>query len=44
MIPHVVEVGSQFAQPWLQGYFASDFGFYWKYLDIDLARRKLAAR
>jgi len=44
MIPHVVEVGSQFAQPWLQGYFASDFGFYWKYLDIDLTRRKLAAR
>jgi len=44
IIPHVVEVGSQFTQPWLQGYFASDFGFYWKYLDIDLARRKLAAR
>ena len=37
-------VGNAFAQPWLLGYYPSQFGFTWKYMDIDLARRKAAGR
>jgi ABC-type transport system substrate-binding protein len=35
----VFPVGHAFAQPWVKGYYPSAFGFSWKYLDIDLARR-----
>jgi ABC-type transport system substrate-binding protein len=33
-------VGNAFVQPWLKGYYPSNFGFSWKYLDIDLARKR----
>ena len=35
----VYQIGDAFVQPWLLGYYPSDFGFSWKYLDIDLAKR-----
>jgi len=35
----VYPIGNAFVQPWLKGYTPSAFGFSWKYLDIDLARR-----
>jgi oligopeptide transport system substrate-binding protein len=37
-------VGNTLLYPWVQGYWPSQFGFAWKYLDIDLARRKAATR
>jgi hypothetical protein len=37
-------VGNAFAQPWLWGYYPSQFGFTWKYTDIDLARKKAAGK
>jgi oligopeptide transport system substrate-binding protein len=40
MIPLMVDVENAFVQPWVQGYFRSPFGAYYKYLDIDLARRR----
>ncbi len=36
-------MGHAFMQPWLKGYYPANFGFTWKYVDIDLAR-KAAAR
>ena len=35
----VYPIGNAFAQPWLLGYYPSQFGFTWKYMDIDLARK-----
>src|SRR5512135_981105 len=35
----VYQIGDAFVQPWVLGYYPSDFGFSWKYLDIDVARR-----
>jgi ABC-type transport system substrate-binding protein len=40
IVMQVYPVGNAFAQPWLLGYYPSQFGFTWKYMDIDLARRK----
>jgi hypothetical protein len=37
MFPTVDRI--DFTQPWLMGFAPSQFGTYWKYLDIDLARR-----
>ena len=31
---------NDFVQPWVQGYSKQLYTNYWKYLDIDLARRK----
>jgi oligopeptide transport system substrate-binding protein len=33
----VYPIGNAFTQPWLLGYYPSQFGFTWKYMDIDLA-------
>jgi len=33
-------VGNVLLQPWVQGYWPSQFGFAWKYLDIDVARAR----
>jgi ABC-type transport system substrate-binding protein len=33
-------VSNAFMQPWLKGYHPSNFGFSWKYLDIDLAKKR----
>jgi len=38
----VFPIGNAFAQPWVKGYYPTQFGFVWKYLDIDLAARKRA--
>ena len=35
----VYPIGNVFAQPWLLGYYPSQFGFTWKYMDIDASRR-----
>jgi oligopeptide transport system substrate-binding protein len=40
MVPTVVRLKNVFSQPWLLGVFPSPFGSYWKYLDIDIERRK----
>jgi hypothetical protein len=37
-------VGNAFAQPWLLGYYPSQFGFTWKFMDIDLARKPRPAK
>ena len=37
-------VGNAFMQPWLNGYYPSNFGFNWKYLDIDLDRKRAARK
>jgi len=37
-------VGNTLLYPWVEGYWPSQFGFSWKYLDIDLARRKAAGK
>jgi hypothetical protein len=39
IIPLLVDVENAFVQPWVMGYHRSPFGTYWKYLDIDAARR-----
>jgi oligopeptide transport system substrate-binding protein len=40
IVMQVYPVGNAFTQPWLLGYYPSQFGFTWKYMDIDLARKK----
>jgi len=35
----VFPIGNAFTQPWLLGYYPSQFGFTWKYMDIDLTRK-----
>ena len=40
----VYPVGHAFMQPWLLGYYPSAFGFTWKYLDIDVAKKKAAGK
>jgi ABC-type transport system substrate-binding protein len=37
---HTFGVGNVLLYPWVEGYWPSAFGFSWKYLDIDLARRR----
>jgi len=37
-------IGNAFVQPWLKGYYPASFGFTWKYVDIDLARKRAARR
>ena len=37
-------VGNTLLYPWVEGYWPSQFGFSWKYLDIDLAKRKAAGK
>jgi oligopeptide transport system substrate-binding protein len=44
IVLQVFPVGNAFAQPWLLGYYPAPFGFTWKYMDIDVARRKAAGR
>ena len=39
MTMQVYPIGNVFTQPWLLGYYPSQFGFTWKYMDIDLARK-----
>ena len=37
-------IGHAFVQPWLKGYYPASFGFTWKYVDIDLARKRAARK
>jgi ABC-type transport system substrate-binding protein len=37
-------VGNTLLYPWVQGYWPSQFGFSFKYLDLDAAKRKAAAK
>lgn len=42
MLPAIFRVENNYVQPWLQGFSPPVFQTYWKYLDIDLARRRQA--
>jgi len=38
-MPLIFRLENDFVQPWVQGYAPPRFSSYWKYLDVDLARR-----
>lgn len=42
IIPAIFRLQNDFVQPWVQGYRPQTFQTYWKYIDIDLARRRAA--
>ena len=44
MILHTYGVGNVLHYPWVLGYWPSQFGAAWKYVDIDIAKRKAAAK
>jgi len=44
IVTQVYPVGNAFAHPWLLGYYPSQFGFTWKYIDIDLTRKRQGAK
>jgi hypothetical protein len=37
-------IGNTLLYPWVQGYWPSQFGFSWKYLDLDVAKRNAAGK
>jgi oligopeptide transport system substrate-binding protein len=41
-LPTIFRLENDFVQPWLLGFSPQVFSTYWKYLDIDLARRESA--
>ena len=40
LLPTIFRLENDFVQPWVQGYSPPVWTSYWKYLDIDLARRQ----
>jgi hypothetical protein len=38
-LPTIFRLQNDFIHPWLRGFSAQLFTVYWKYMDIDLARR-----
>ncbi len=44
LIPLIFRLENDFVQPWLKGFAPQVFNTYWKYLDIDLAMQKRAAK
>jgi ABC-type transport system substrate-binding protein len=44
MTLHTYGVGNVLTYPWLHGYWPSQFGQSWKYLDIDMAMRRGASK
>jgi len=44
VMPTIFRQENDFVQPWVLGYSPPRFTNYWKYLDIDLARRQRAVR
>jgi len=42
-IPMVLELENAFVQPWVSGYVHSQFATYYKYLDVDSAKQRLAS-
>jgi hypothetical protein len=39
----IFRLENNFVQPWVMGFSPPVFSSYWKYLDIDLARRRRGA-
>jgi ABC-type transport system substrate-binding protein len=44
MLLHTFGIGNTLLYPWVQGYWPSQFGFAFKYLDLDVAKRKAAGK
>jgi len=44
MVLHTFGIGNTLLYPWVQGYWPSQFGFAFKYLDIDSAKRNAAGK
>lgn len=44
ILPTIFRLENNFVQPWVQGFNPPLFASYWKYLDIDLARRPANGR
>ncbi len=44
MALHTFGIGNTLLYPWVQGYWPSQFGFAYKYLDLDLAKRRAAGK
>jgi ABC-type transport system substrate-binding protein len=44
ILPTIFRLENDFVQPWVQGYSPPVWTSYWKYLDIDPARRRAMAR
>jgi ABC-type transport system substrate-binding protein len=44
MILHTFGIGNTLHYAWVLGYWPSQFGFSWKYIDIDVAKRKAASK
>jgi len=42
LIPTIFRLQNDFVQPWVLGYHKHPYATYWKYLDLDLARRQQA--
>ena len=42
MLPAIVRIESNYVQPWVMGFSPPIFKPYWKFLDIDLAKRRQA--
>ena len=40
MLPLYFRLESSYVQPWLLGFRPQVFSSYWKYLDVDLAKRR----
>jgi ABC-type transport system substrate-binding protein len=40
----VYPIGNVIVQPWVNGYYQSPFGFSWKYLDVDNAKKTVASK
>jgi len=41
LLPNIFRLENDYVQPWVLGYSKQLYSSYWKYLDIDLARRKV---
>jgi hypothetical protein len=42
MFPVMYRLQNDFVQPWLEGFAPQTFETYWKYMDIDEAKRRAA--
>jgi hypothetical protein len=40
LLPTYFRLQSNYVQPWLKGFSPFVFSSYWKYLDIDVSRRR----
>ncbi len=44
ILPTIFRLENNFVQPWVQGFSPPVFQSYWKYLDIDLAKRRQSTK